>query len=278
MNGRRSALLFGVVVFLVVMLGTAVLFAQTSCSSGAGELRSDYPGGLSPQQIIAKFAANESIYKAAQTNYTYTQDITVQTLSGITSSGKPIVDGEFRQVMEVSYDSRGRRSERVTFAPPSTLRRISLSMNDLEDMRELMPYSLTSDQLPNYDVVYRGQQRVDELETYVFDVAPKSMRDGVRYFEGRLWVESRDLAVVKTCGKSVPNVVASKKSKREQDVSPKFVTYREQIDGRWFPTYTRSDDFLLFSTGHVRIREIIKYKDYHRSAQLSGGEAFRPAH
>ena len=40
---------------------------------------------------------------------------------------------------------------------------------------------------------------------------------------------------------------------------------REQIDGRyWFPTYTRADDILRFSSGEVPIRIIIKYENYKR--------------
>jgi hypothetical protein len=46
---------------------------------------------------------------------------------------------------------------------------------------------------------------------------------------------------------------------------PKFTTWREQIDGRyWFPTYTKADDTLHFSTGDVRIVEKVKYENYKR--------------
>ena len=46
---------------------------------------------------------------------------------------------------------------------------------------------------------------------------------------------------------------------------PKFTTWREQIDGKyWFPTYTKADDTLHFSGGDVQIREIVKYSDYKR--------------
>ena len=42
-------------------------------------------------------------------------------------------------------------------------------------------------------------------------------------------------------------------------------TWREQIDGKyWFPTFTKADDELHFSTGDVHIREIVKYTNYKR--------------
>ncbi len=41
---------------------------------------------------------------------------------------------------------------------------------------------------------------------------------------------------------------------------PRFETYRENIEGHfWFPTYTRSDDFLHFTGGDVHIRMSVRY-------------------
>lgn len=241
MNGRRVVSRMGVAIFIGVA-ATAVP-AQTYRDSGAGPLRPERPQQLSQQDIIRKFAENESGFKLARKNYSFTQDVTIQTLRDITPNGKPVADGEFKQVTDVWFDKLGKRVERVTFAPPSSLRRITLSPQDLDDIRDFMPFAITTEDLPHYDVKYAGQQQIDELESYVFDVSPKSMERDKRYFEGRIWVETRDLAIVKTCGKSVPDI---KKKKGEEDVQPKFVTYREQVEGHWFPTYTRSDDFLFF--------------------------------
>lgn len=252
--------------FAFILLNFSVtLFAQTNCESGNGQLSSEWPSRLTPDEVVQKFAAKESAFKLQRNSYTFTQDVTVQTLRGLTPLGKPVVDGEFRQVSDVSFDSNGKRNERVTFAPQSTLRRIAIGPHDLEDISDFMPFALTTDDLPKYKVDFLGQQRVDELDTYVYDVTPKTIENNKRYFSGRIWVEAKDLAIVKTCGKSAPDTTTGKKNgKNTQDLSPKFVTYREQIDGNWFPTYTRSDDFLFFNTGYVRIREIIKYTNYHK--------------
>jgi hypothetical protein len=46
---------------------------------------------------------------------------------------------------------------------------------------------------------------------------------------------------------------------------PKFQTFREQIDGKyWFPTYTYADDTLNFSSGAQRIKVVIKYDNYKK--------------
>jgi hypothetical protein len=74
-------------------------------------------------------------------------------------------------------------------------------------------------------------------------------------------VDNRDFQIVKTCGKNVPDI----RKKGSENLTPKFVTYREQIDGEyWFPTYTKADDDLQFSAGPVHVREIVKYTNYKR--------------
>jgi len=115
--------------------------------------------------------------------------------------------------------------------------------------------------------MYVGQQHVDEIDTFVFDAAPKTIEKGQRYFQGRLWVDNRDFQIVKTCGKTVPEVRADNRKKKNADenLTPKFVTYREQVDGEyWFPTYTRADEVLHFRNNDVHVREIIKYSNYKR--------------
>jgi hypothetical protein len=231
------------------------LSAETNCEEGNGALNSAQPQGITPQEIIQKFAAKEAIFKEARNHYTYSQEVIVQTLDGDT------VDGEFRQKQDILYDDRGNRVEQVTYAPPPTLQRISMTKEDFDDFRNRLPFVLTTEDIPQYDILYAGQQRVDELDTYVFDLAPKHMDKDKRYFQGRIWVDNRDFQIVKTCGKNVPDV----RKKDSENLSPKFVTYREQIDGEyWFPTYTKADDFLHFRNGDVHVREIVKYTNYKR--------------
>ncbi len=233
------------------------LAAETNCEEGNGPLNPAQPTGITPEEIIQKFAAKEAIFKEARNHYTYTQEILVQTLDGNT------VDGEFRQINDILYDDQGRRIEEVKFAPQPTLTRIGITKEDLDDFRHRLPFVLTTEDLPKYDVRYLGQQHVDELDTYVFEVAPKHVdkKGGPRFFQGRIWVDNRDFQIVKTCGKNVPDI----REKGNENLTPKFVTYREQIDGQyWFPTYTKADDILHFSNQDVHVREILKYTKYKR--------------
>jgi hypothetical protein len=223
-----------------------------------GPLVPDPPKGITSQDIIQKFAAKEREFREARDQYTFRQDVRVQTLDGDT------VTGEYREVFDVTYDNQGKHLENVVFAPQNSLTEIMMSPEDLQDIRHLLPFVLTTDEIPEYDILYVGQQQQDELHCYVFDIAPKKIENKKRYFQGRIWVDDRDLQVVKTSGKTVPDI----HKKNNENLFPKFTTWREQVDGQyWFPAYTMADDTLHFRKGSyqdVHIREILKYTDYKR--------------
>jgi len=105
---------------------------------------------------------------------------------------------------------------------------------------------------------------VDQLNTYVFDVSPKNVKKEKKLFEGRLWVDDQDLMIVKTCGKPREDENANSTKKNAiVNLTPMFVTYREQFEGQfWFPTYSRADELMRFPKNFVHIREVVKYTDY----------------
>jgi hypothetical protein len=229
--------------------------AAAPTTKPAAGIRND-PPTQPVDQIIQTFAEHEAEFKVERDNFTYTQDFVIQTLG---PGDRP--DGEYRMTTDITYSQDGKRDENVTYAPPPTLERIQLSEQDLDDVRNVQPFVLTTAELPKYAVSYVGREQVDEIGTYVFDVAPKKLEKNQRYFQGRVWVDDRDLEIVKTDGKAVPDI----RKGNNENVFPEFVTYRENIEGHyWFPTYTSSNDTLHFSTGPVRIHMSIRYKDYKR--------------
>jgi hypothetical protein len=258
-GGRRG---FAAAVMIVMLSGLgAGARAQTDCADGNGVLDMTPPKSMTVAELIQKFAAQETKVKEARAHYTYTQDVKVQTLNDKT------VDGQFHEIATVSYDDKGKRAEKVTFAEQSTLRGVSLTQEDMDDIHIFMPWILTTEEVPQYNLTYAGQQHVDDLDTYVFHVDPKKEEKGKRYFQGRVWVENRDLQVVKLCGKSVPDVVHVKKN-RSVDIRPTFVSYRQLVDGLWFPAFAQVDDTLHFQVQAIHVREIIKLKDYKRAGTV----------
>jgi hypothetical protein len=254
---RSAALLYAA---LFVLLLTAR--AQTDCGESNSALDMTPPKDMTPDALIQKFTAAENRVRDARSHYAYTQDVLVQTLNDTS------VTGQFHQVTNISYDDKGKRVENVTFSEQPTLRDISMSAEDFDDIRTFMPWILTTDQASEYKLTYAGQQHVDDLDTYVFHVEPKTIEKNRRYFQGRIWVDNRDLVVVKLCGKTVPAQIKKKKNQR-QEVRPTFVGYRQLIDGYWFPVYARVDDTLQFGAQSVHVREIVKFKDYKRAGTAS---------
>jgi hypothetical protein len=233
---------------------------QTDCAVGSETLDTAQPKGISSQELLQKLISNEDKVQSARSQYTFTQDVLVQTLDG------KAVDGQFHQITKISHDDKGKRIENVSFAEQSTLRGIQLSDADLDDIRSFMPWIMTSQQVAQYNVTYAGRQHVDDLDTYVFHVEPKIFEKDRRYFQGRIWVDDRDVEIVKLCGKSVPDVIAKKKKKNQPvELRPTFVSYRQLVDGHWFPAYARVDDTLNFGVQSVHVREIVKFTGYKRT-------------
>jgi hypothetical protein len=239
-------------------------------------LNTDAPA-IPVEQIIQKFAAREAEFKTERDNYTYTQTFVMQTID---MDGQP--DGEYRMTSDIVFTPGGKRVEHVTDAPTPTLQRITLTQQDLDDLEHVQPFVLTTQELPKYDVKYVGRQQVDELTTYVFDVGPKVIEKNQRYFQGRVWVDDKDYGIVKTDGKAVPDI----KKHGGENVFPRFETFRENIDGHyWFPTYTRSNDTLHFTTSDVRIHMTVRYANYQRfgstikigQARVADQDADKPA-
>jgi hypothetical protein len=236
---------------------TRLALAQTDCADGSGVLDNAPPKGTTPEELIRQFTAQETKVRDARSRYTYTQDVLIQTLNGTA------VDGQFHEISEISYDNKGKRVESVKFSEVPTLQGVQLSAADKDDISTFMPWILTADQLPDYKITYAGQQHVDDLDTYVFHVEPLKEEKNRRYFQGRVWVDNRDLQVVKLCGKTVPEQI-QKKKKDPIEVRPTFVGYRQIVDGYWFPVYARVDDTLHFGVQSVHLREVVKFKDYKR--------------
>ena len=229
----------------------AVLALIRGAAAQEGPLVSGPPKGITAQEIIQRFTAKEKEFKAVRKKCTYRQAIKFQALDG-----ENVVE-EYQQVADVRLDDSGKKIKTIVLAPQPTM---ILSPEDAEDLESRLHFTLSTDELPEYNVMYVGQQEQDDLHCYVFDVAPKQMEKDKRYFQGRIWVDDHDLQIVKMTGKSAPDI--PRKKKRPENLFPKFTTYREMIGKYWFPTYSQTDDMLHFNNADVHIRGTVKGTDY----------------
>jgi len=253
------------IAFLVAGLALAAAaqekdsFTPMALDAGFGRMDISEPA-IAPEQIIRQFAAKESEFQQALNHYTYRRIARVQTIDDDNR-----VDGEYYEVDDVIFDSTGKRTEKVVYAPTNTLQRIALSPSDFQDIQHGYPFVLTAEEIGQYNVKYVGRQKVDEIDCYVFDVGPKLIEKKHRYLLGRIWVDATDLQIVVTNGRMVPDDTR----KNSEDLHPPFMTWRQQVDGHyWFPVYTKGEGILHFSGGNnymaqdVHIRDTIKYTDY----------------
>ena len=231
---------------------------------------------LTPDEIIRRFTTRESELREVFKEYSYIQESKLQVIGPADT-----ISGEFFQVSEFVFNDAGKRIERILKAPQPTLDKAGLTMTqeDKNAFINLQPFALAAEDLPNYTVTYVGKEKVDQLDTYVFDVTPKVVgnkkeleklkRQKIegKFFQGRIWVDDQDLQIVKSAGKVVPEF---------QQRFPKFETYRENIDGRyWFPTYTYGDDNLEFDNFRIHVRMVTRYKNYRQfqsDVKLTGVE------
>lgn len=242
---------YGVV--LLVLSGQFAVAQESAATSNAPNIAS---GDLSPaeiENIVRKFSAKETEFRRALNTYAFKRDALVQQIG----MGGQVI-GEFRRASDFTFDDQGNRYEKINFAPMPTFG--GMTKEDLEDLGGVNPFALEAAKINQYSFKFVGKERIDELDLYVFDVAPRVMPDAgktkERFFIGRIWVDDHDLQVVKSKGKAIPETKTNK--------FPIVETYREQIDGKyWFPTYAYADDDLIFDNGqNLRIRMQVKYTDY----------------
>lgn len=218
------------------------------------------PGPAQIQHIIQTFTTKERLFRQLlKNNYIYTESIQMQELDG---DGNPV--GEYQQVNDVTYSPQGVRQIVCTFCPQPNLKDIMMTEDDLTDMFNMNMYTLSVDELPDYNVAYLDHVPLDQITAYVFSVAPKQIVKGHRYFSGKVYVDDRDLMIVKSDGRVVPNQY-DKHGNPTNTFLP-FQVWRQEVDGKyWFPVYTLMQGSIPGgSPGQpaVPMRMVIQFKNY----------------
>ena len=236
-------------IFLMIFCLAAIsAFAQTSSIAKSDLSQTDI------DRIVQKFTENEKKFRSALTEYVFNRNATIQTIG---MGGQ--ITGVYHRQSFMALKPDGERFEKITYFPMSTVTDVQITTTDIEDLGGVNAFALEPEMVPQYNFTFVGKEKIDDLNLYVFDVMPKVKPDSkskLRYFQGRIWVDDRDLMIVKSKGKGFPEDKNNK--------YPIVETWRENVEGKyWFPAFASSDDELVFDSGQsVKMKVRVKYTDY----------------
>jgi uncharacterized caspase-like protein len=202
------------------------------------------------QAIVSTFIANETESARVATKYTYRQIVKVNILN---DDGTPSSE-VWQSDSDIIFSSDGQRTEKLARPPVNRLRRLILASEDERNLRNIPAFVLTSDELSSYQIRYLGHETVDEIPCYVFAIKPADLKPRKFYFSGEVWVDDKQLQIVKTYGRYLSHLKNDPRT-----WFPKIETYRQQIDGAyWFPTYRIG----ILKNAPIRAKLVIKLEDY----------------
>ena len=205
---------------------------------------------LPADEIIHRFTQNEDLIKKAYEAGTIDQTVKVEELAN--------QGGEFTFTGLEYAKPDGQRYERVVKPPVSTLHFTEFSLEDVKTLAGFPLFFLTTDQLALYKLSYEGQEKLDQLNTFIFRIQPKTL-SRKPLFDGVIWIDNQDFAIVKSYGQFVTDAGSAANG----FPFSMFETYRENLVGHlWFPTYIRSDGEVKTPKGNVPIHLVVRSANF----------------
>jgi hypothetical protein len=208
-----------------------------------------------PPDLVRRIAHHEDETVEERKNYAYRQTVRLQELS---EHGAEV--GRYSEVRDIVFSPAQERTEKTIGLPLTNLKNLKMTDEDFRDLREIQPFVLREEFLPNYDVKFRGEEDMDGVQCWVVQIRPKQILQNQRFFEGLLWAAKSNYAIVRTEGQAVPQIYST----HQENLFPRFTTIRKPVNGFWFPAVTYADDTLPFHTGPLRIKLTIRYTNYQK--------------
>jgi len=217
-----------------------------------------------PQTIIDSFVRAETQIRQALNQHAFKRDVVLQTLG---PNGQ--VTGQYVRNSEFVFNDRGQRIERVTYHPPSTIREMRITKEDIQDLAGAQLLGIDITESAKHYLDYRGEELLNGKRVFVLTVQPAIQPNpsqmSERYFRGTVWIDATTYQMVKVIG-----VVEPEGKQR----FPRFETWREtpnlssfelnKLDTAEFafPSRTEADDVLHFPNRDVNYRIRVRYYDY----------------
>jgi hypothetical protein len=206
-----------------------------------------------PETILASFLKTEAQLREALKQHTFKREVVLQTI-GPTGH----VTGQYLRNSQILFDDKGNRIERVTYHPPSTIREMRITKEDIQDLAGAQLLGLDIVESEKYELTYAGQEWLVDKLVYRLSVepavTPNPYRMKERFFRGSVWIDAETFQVVKVKGKVEP---------QGRQRFPTFETWRESTNAKFaFPSHTEADDVLRFPNRDVNYRIRVRYYDY----------------
>src|SRR6267154_717739 len=211
----------------------------------------------SPALIIREFIAAETKFRGTLTHFSFKRDVILQTIG---SQGE--FTGEYLRNAVFVLDDRGKRIERVLYHPKPTMKKMTITKEDIQDLAGSQLFGLELAELDSYNLAYLGEESLNGRLTYLIGVSPKQEPDPnhmrVRFFVGRVWIDATTFQPVKLAGTTEPH---------GKQRFPNFVTERNiNIEDMLLPSSTSADEVLRFLHQDTRYRIKVRYYDFKRFA------------
>jgi hypothetical protein len=209
-----------------------------------------------PAEILSATAERGDRLQSELRDYTYFAELTIQTVSQADT-----ITGKYYRASQVSFDRDGARRERVLENSSTLPKGIYIGTETAENLTRIYHFMITSETLKQYEVNYVGRERIDELNTFVFDVKPRVRmpdpdKSHERYLKGRVWIDDEDHCVVKVAGEPVPE--------QRGHQTPTFETYFQNYGSSWFPAYISGVDFIRAEGYFYRVVVNLRYTSYKK--------------
>src|SRR5262245_6129629 len=239
--------------YLVLCILRTLLLVCAVVSSSSSQISS-----AQQNDILARAAERGKELDAALRQYTYYAELTIQTVSQ-----SDTITGKFYRFSQVSFDAAGNRQEKILENTSTLPKDVYIGTNAANNMTRVYQFTVNSETLNQYELNYVGRERIDELNTYVFDVKPKIKmpdpdKSDDRYLRGRIWIDDQDLCVVKVAGEALPEQSSHR--------TPKFETYFQNYDKYWFPAYTSADDSIRVGRRLTRVVVNVRFTSYKKAS------------
>src|SRR6185369_13576668 len=151
-------------------IAVVALVALTSLSTSAQVQTQTVAAGptdtVDTARIIQSFTTKEAQFRRALNSYSFKRDALVQSIG----MGGQVI-GEYHRVSVFTFDDSGNRYEKISFFPMSSMPEIT--QEDIDDLGGVEPFALEPSKIDRYNIRYVGKEKIDELNLYIFDVAPK---------------------------------------------------------------------------------------------------------